>query len=601
MPWVDDVQLGRMIREAVQVAVARSQTKVRVPAVLTGTVEDVDGETGDVVWARLDGQAMASDPTQAELTENPGVIPTTRLGPTTIEEQIRIGFDGSAGASSMRTGIAGVDLTLDVDSTQGIVRFLASETVVGYMDATRWELGVPGESLARLDPLGGLRLRDSDDVLRAQLSAPEGLILRTPSTGVSGVILADDGLIVIDPDTGDRISVTSGAATAAPTPRWASSVSAVDPAGTTHGTPAVTAFGTGDDIDIRFVAASDNSDLGAETWTPPGSYTERSDFSDDGGGITLGTSSATRDPAIASPGVANFTSTESNWSRRNGHSVIVRGGGGTSPSFRAASSGAVVESNGPTIPASLALPTGTATGDMLIAFVAIASSQIPIGWTVPAGWKQLGVAVAGLGTPHVLGSGIWYKQAQAGEPASQSVTINMSAAAFTKVHGTVIAIQDPYTFPGGLDIRRNNRSMPRGLERSVVRTTDTSTFTTSGDTDLDTDNAGGDVDMIAGRTYLFQLLLPRFQWFGGSGPSEWQIRLRKDVTTDIGVFGVFAWPGTLNYGVPVSSSFLYVPTANETVRWNVRFAEVSGDANVQATASATAPRRLDIIDLGATF
>ena len=604
MPQVDVDNLGALMRQVAQAAVAESERKVRVSKILTGTVEDLD-ENLDVVYVRMDQEAMSGDPTQSNNHGEPGVIAAVRLGETFTGEQVRVGFDGPAGASAMRTSAetrivlpfgAESGERIVLDGTTGTIAFFdANDILVGFLDATQWFLGVPGQALARLDPLGGLRLRDELDTLRVQLSAPEGLILREAGTGVSGLIAADDGLIVIDPDTGDRISITSGTASAAPTPKWASTVSAADPAGTAHGTPTVSTFGTGDDIDLRFVATSDNSNIGVQSWTPPASYTERSDVSS-AGTISLATSSATRDPAITTPGVQNFTSTSGAWSRRNGHSVIIRGGGTTSPAFRSASSGSVIESSATNISFSLALPAGTTAGDMLIAFVAIASANIPVGWTVPPGWKQLGVNVTGIGTPHVLASGIWYKQAGLSEPDPQTVTINMSAAGLTKVHATGIAVSNPYTFPGGLDIRRNNRSMPRGIEAQFVDTTSTGPFSALTNTDMFL----LDVAMQAGRTYHFHLHVPAVIYNGSVANAEWQIRLTKDGVA-VENFGVIGFPTTGVYRVPVTSTVEYIPTVDEVADWRVQMFEATDGATLQFAGSTTAPRRLHCVDMGATF
>lgn len=457
--------LARIIRRAVKSAIGEAVAQARTTKQLSGTVEQLD-EDLDVVWVRLDNEVLNTDPTQSSNFEAPGIIPATRLGETFTDEQVRITFDGSAGATAMRTSAqnrvvlpfgAEDGERIDLDGELGTISYYDDEgDLVGFLDPTQWFIGKPGESLARLDPLGGLRLRDGADILRVQLSAPEGLVIKDPVTGLSGLIANSDGLIILDPVTGDRISITTGGTSGTPTPGWVSS-QATSP-GSSHSTPAVADFDTGDDIDIRFTAASAASNLGAQSYTAPGGWTERSDVNDSGTNITLASSSATKDPADATPAAASFTNTSSGWTRRNGHSVIIRGGGASSPAFRSASTESV-SSSAKSFGFDIDAPSGVVEGDMLLAFVAIASSKVPVGWTVPDGWKQLGVVVSGLGTSHVLASGIWYRQAPVSPPASERVTINMAAAAFTRVHSIVVAVSNPYEFPAGLDIRVGNRSL----------------------------------------------------------------------------------------------------------------------------------------------
>lgn len=502
-----------LIRAMVNSAQREAIERARTTNVLSGTIEDLD-EDLQVVYVRMDDEAMASDPTLSNNYEEPGVIPATRLGSTNIGEAVRVMFDGTAGASAIQTAAEKLIMLpfgaeegqrIRLDGEGGFMAFFDEDgELVGYLDPTQWFVGRQGGLIARLDPIGGLRLRDEHDILRAQLSASEGLTVTDAETRVASALLSQEGLTVVDPTTGDRISVTSGNTSAVPTPHWLSSQSSTPSA--THETPAIDSFGTGDDLDLRFVSAAEwMSRTGS--YTPPTGYTERSDTNHPGT-LTLATSSATRDPADAAPGAANFVNTVATWTRRNGHSVIVRGGGGASPAFRSITVTPVLETTSSIIEYEGTMPAGVVAGDLLVAFVTLAGPGVPFGWTVPEGWTQLGVQVAGLGTPQVLASGIWYKRAGAAEPSSDSITINLTTGGGTKIQMTVVAVQAPYAFPAGLDIRRNNRSMPRGLVAETASTTATAAIANSSmPVTVDTLN---DVPLQVGRSYRIGYSVPNY-------------------------------------------------------------------------------------------
>src|SRR5690606_16387751 len=79
---------------------------------------------------------------------------------------------------------------------------------------------------------------------------------------------------------------------------------------------------------------------------------------------------------------------------------------------------------------------------------------------------------------NVLASGVWYKVATAADELAGSVrvNINMAATGTTRLTAIAVAVQDAYFYPGGLDIRLNNRSMPRGVVHRVERTSPTATW-----------------------------------------------------------------------------------------------------------------------------
>jgi len=601
--------IARIIRRAVKSAIAEAVSTARVSTQLSGTVEQVD-EDLDVVWVRMDNEVLGADPMQSLNYEAPGIVPATRLGETFTDEQVRVTFDGPAGATAQRTsvenrivlpfGAEGERIVLDGE--EGAIGFYDIDgDLVGYLDPAQWFIGKSGESLLRLDPLGGLRLRDSNDILRAQLSAPEGLVISDPVSGISGLIANHDGLMILDPATGERISITSGGTSGTPTPSWAGTV-ALSP-GATHSTPAVTDFGTGDDLDIRFTACSAAANLGAQSYTPPAGWTEQTDQNVSASGITLGSSCATKDPADAVPGVANFTNTSAAFTRRNGHSVIVRGGGGVSPAFRSASTEAVV-STAASIGFDIDAPAGLAAGDLALAHVSIASNRVPIGWTVPDGWKQVGIVVAGLGTTHILASGIWYIQAPASPPSMEHVAINMGSTGLTRVQATVVAISDPYEFPTGLDIRQGNRSMPRGLMGEAIGTSTTTNWANAALPQ--TVETISNVDLLAGRSYKIAYDVPNYTFNGISSASRFAIDIEMDTGSGFTLFHTIiarsmSVAGTENG--PASGSISYVPAGNETISLRSRVRQIAAGTgfNIQLSGSAQARRWLYIEDTGAVF
>jgi hypothetical protein len=602
MSLAENAQLS-ILRALIQDVVEETLAKSRAPLVVPGNVEDISDDL-DVAFVRMDSEAYES--------EIPGVITVQRQGNMQIDEQARVHFDRSAGATAYATSLgklivlpygAEMGKRLIIDGSTGTIEFYSEmDELVGFLSADQWFVGREGSLIARLDPAGGLRLRDEADALRAQLSATEGLILRHGDAegGVTGLIASDEGLTVLDPTTGDHITVSSGSSTTAPAPHYAGSA-ALSP-GSSHSTPTIGTFGTADDLDLRFVCASAASDLGAQSYTPPGSYTEQSDVNGSGAGITLATTVATRDPAIEPPGTQNFTNTSAGWTRRNGHTVIVRGGGSTSPSFRSLSVTPVLGVSSTDVFLTAQKPAGVVAGDILVAFVAMAGPAVPVGWSVPEGWKQLGIQPA-VGSGHLLASGIWYKQAGSSEPTEYGIEITMASPAFTKFHATIVAIQNPFLFPGGLDIRRNNRSMPRGLEAINSQTdSDPSAGGTFHTADATTDLVLNDVALKAGRTYQIQVHCGEvnFLQIGGAGGFSWTLRLRKDGVNfrRMGTWG-FTTDGA--FTEPLDSSIYYVPTADEVVDFDLRWDELTGTGGVRMEGASDNARTFSVVDMGATF
>lgn len=492
-----------------------------------------------------------------------------------------------------------------LNSPNGRIEFYDSQGVlIGQLTPTEWTVGKDGSAITRLDPIGGVRLRDDQDVLRAQLSPYEGLTLRQATSGITGATLRDDGLIVIDPPTGDTISITSGNLSTLPTPKWAGQQFALSGSTPVHGTPGVDNFGTGDDFEIRYVSAAAWGDTGAQSWTPPAGFTERSDVNGASTWGSLSTTLATRRPAAANTQVSElFDPTFDTYWRHNGHSVVIRGGSAAgSPQFRAITNEVVVQTDVTPIVLTIPYPPGVAAGDILLAFVSIMSGNIPVGWSVPAGWVQLGVVAAGIGTPYTLSSGVWYKQATASEPTSAQVTVNMSAAGITKVHVTAIVVQRPYSFPAGLDIRRNNRSMPRGLIAESVGDTNFGTFAHSALPQWAHTITG--VPVLAGRSYRLSFNCPIYMMSALAADCAFTCAIELDTGGGYGW-----WRRTIRQGIAGVSqneifiNGIYKPAANGTISTRISLynALTSAGYNIVLYGGAGYERLLSVEDVGAVY
>src|SRR5690606_22346139 len=435
------------------------------------------------------------------------------------------------------------------------------------MDPTQFFVGIEGSNMVRIDPFGGLRMRDEEDRLRVILSGPEGLTIRDPDSGISGALLNHDGLIVLDPVTGDRLSITSGTTSAIPTPHYGGNFEA-NP-GATHTTPAVALDEThADDLDLRFVCASAaSSSLGATSYTAPAGFTKFADFVASGSGQTLAVAAAYAEPVDLPPAGATFTDSSSSWLNATGHSVLVHGDG-TVPSVRSTNVTSI-------------LSTARAN-TLLIGFVAIEGPNPPIGWTVPEGWKQLGAQVC-ITSGNVLASGVWYKVATAADEQASSVqvNINMAATGTTRLTAVAVAVQDAYRYPSGLDIRLNNRSMPRGVVHRVERTSATPTWTGAQLPQVPITTTS-DVHLMAGRRY-------RLHWRdivqqAVITPGHYS-RMIFQISRDGGGswtnvarawnFGTGA-AGTWNFLVDSSAS--YKPATDEDVRFRVLATTVGGNS-----------------------
>src|SRR5262245_46317657 len=92
-------QLGEIIRAAVKAARDEGASKARVTNILAGNVEDLDSNL-DIVYVRMDQESMGSSPYQSDNYGAPGIIPATRVGEAATGDQVRLDFNGPAGATA---------------------------------------------------------------------------------------------------------------------------------------------------------------------------------------------------------------------------------------------------------------------------------------------------------------------------------------------------------------------------------------------------------------------------------------------------------------------------------------------------------------------
>lgn len=462
-----DQSLVSLIRTIVNASIAEALAKTRTPAVLSGAVEDLDDDL-DVAWVRNDQAAMGGDPAQSDNWGAPGVIPATRLGETFTGEQVRVGFDGAAGASAMRTSAAKqIILPFGKESAPRI----NLDGEIGLISAGD---DITPAARVTIDPVGGIRIFHDSGILSTVLGHEAGLQLRHPT---SGVVTADlnafSGLRLVDQTGTDDIELVTSSSGTLPNPAYRSAAE-LNP-GTTIVAPLAPTFTftPADDVSIAHAAAWVRSVKQTGTWTPPGPWTERTDDTVSPDDSTLSTSVATRDPATGAAGT--FTSSRSNWQHGIGTHVVIRGGGTTSPSYRSESHGSF-STSATTALLSLAKPTGTAANDVLVAFVAMGNDggSVPTGWTTPEGWVFLGAIFGISGTApaqSMLAVGVWAKLATASEPATYDVTITMGVGRKT-FHATIVAIQNPFLISGGAHIRIAGHPIRRLLAFNEITAAD---------------------------------------------------------------------------------------------------------------------------------
>lgn len=468
------VNLARLIRSVAQTTVKQALAKQRTPSTLAGTVEQLD-EDLDVAWVRMDAEAMSGDPAESLNYEYPGIIPTTRAGETNTDDQVRVLFDGPAGASATRTSTENVIVLpfgaesgrrIVLDGNTGEAKFYDdSDALVATLDTELWSIGDVGNLGARIqiDPVGGITIRSATNELVAILDQ-NGYSLRDGTTGQVTAEITKGHFHLLDPVNTDGIEMVTSSAGTLSNPAYRSAKE-VSP-GASLTAPAAPLFTTtpADDIEIAHVAAWKRATLQAATMTPPAGHTEQSDENFDHAQGTLQTSVATRDPATGTTG--DFTSTQSNWDHGLGTRIVVRGGGATSPSFRSISYMETATAAA-TVVATISKPAGVVAGDVLVTFVSMGvnGGLIPTGWVTPDGFVFLGAnfSTSGSGsTASTLATGCWIKLAGASEPATYSTTINLPTG--TKlISAQMVAIQNPFLVPGGVQIRMAGKPIRRLL------------------------------------------------------------------------------------------------------------------------------------------
>ncbi len=523
--------LGRIIRQAVQTAVQEAQAKVREPKILSGTIEQLD-EDKDVAYVRMDAEAMSGDPTQSLNYEMPGVIPTTRMGEAYDGDQVRVSFDGTAGASAFRTSGENVIVLpygaetgrrIILDGDAGVIAFFdEADQLVGLLDTEQWAIGNVGTLGARvtLDPVGGVRIRTANDAM-VVLIDQNGVTLRDAVTGLVVADLKPGSFRMVDPSGTDDIEMVTSSTGTLPNPAYRN-LPEINP-GASFVAPGAPVFTKPiDDIEINHVAGWRRAVNQAATMTIPGGFTGRttppaSNVADAVG--SLQTSIATRDPAVAST-PATFTSSVVTWDHALGSTVILKGGGTVSPSFRSVAEASSITTD-LTFTSAVAKPAGLAVGDVILAFVSLGVSGglVPTGWVTPTGFQQLGAwfSTSGSGTTQsTLSTGVWAKLATADDVAATEFETTINLPTGTKViHAALVAIQNCFLVPGGVQIRMAGKPIRRQLAFAEL--------TAASATLCDFTNIPGGYDNL-------ELIIDASNSTGGAAASTINLRFNNDST-----------------------------------------------------------------------
>lgn len=475
--------LGSLINTAVRAAVKDAMARTRTPTVLSGRVEQLDSDL-DVLWVRLDDETIGFDPTESSNYETPGVIPVARDGDAYTGDPARVRFDAASGASAGRTGTPNVIVLpygaetgkrVVIDGDQGFIAlFDETDSLVGLIDVDVWASGQldPAGARGTFDPQGGIRMHSEGDKLVVILDQ-NGLTLNDPVTGLATAELHPGRLRLVDPVGVDDIEIVTSSAATLPNPAYR--VAAEANPGATLVAPAAPLFTTtpADDIEIMHVAAWDRAvNTPGATMTPPSGATEQVDQVVADADGTMHVSVATRDPATGAGGT--FTdSVSTGWDHALGTTVIIKGGGTTSPSYRSSSTVSLKTTNGVTTLTGTA-PTGLAAGDVMVVFISLGVSggNIPLGWTTPPGFVQLGVwpSVSGSGaTQSALSTGAWAKLVTAADVAAGSFSTTINLPTGIKVlHGVLVAVQNPFLVPGGVRMLMAGKPVRRKLAETKL-------------------------------------------------------------------------------------------------------------------------------------
>lgn len=469
--------LSSLISVAVKAAVKDAMARTRVPVQLSGTVEQLDADK-DVVWVRMDDEALGADPTESSNYEEPGVVPVAREGDAFTGDLARVRFEGAAGASATRTGTPNVIVLpfgaesgrrIVIDGDQGLIaQYDDADNLVGLISTDVWAQGQldPPGARGTFDPVGGIRMRSADDRLVLALDQ-SGLRLTDAASGMVTAEVSPGRLRLVDEAGVDDIEMVTSSASTLPNPAYRVAAEAIPL--TTLVAPAAPVFTTtpADDIELLHVASWVRAaDQPTAVTTPPAGTTERLDavMADPVG--TLHVTVATRDPASGASGT--FTSNFSNWQYAVGTHVVIKGGGSTSPAWRSLVT-ATVQTSGATAVLSATNPSGLAVDDVMILFVSLGVSGgfVPTGWVVPPGWIELGAfpITSGSGSSQSsLATGAWAKHVTADDVAASShqTTINLPTGV-KKIHGALTAVSGAALVPGGVQIRMAGRPIRRKL------------------------------------------------------------------------------------------------------------------------------------------
>jgi hypothetical protein len=460
----EQIDIVRLVRAIVKSSIDEAIHRPRVTRTLSGNVEDLDSDL-DVVFVRMDGETMGTDPRESDNYEAPGIIPTVRNGEAFIDEQVRVTYEGASGASATRTSIENVIvLPYGAEDTQHIVLdgntgsisfFDAAGALAGQLTPDNWIAGPETGPHVQIDPFGGIRVYAGENMLAALVNAM-GLQVRDPVSGLVQAALSQAGL-QLRAVNGNTITVVPDQSGNVVAPKWAATA-ALNP-GTTMDTPPVVAF-TLDDLELRYVSAWNSTAITPSSFTPPASYTEVYDETDTSDDQTLAVTMASRHPGA--PGATRtFENALSNFQFDNGHTVLLRSDGVTPPSVRSFITDYSVHT-GTLISTSLAPPAGVQADDVMVACVSMGNDggSVPLSWSTPEGWVFLGAVFQIQSGNRTLASGMWYKIATADDVALEaaagtydiSITFGAPATSVKKLHASITAVQDVEVLQGGADI-----------------------------------------------------------------------------------------------------------------------------------------------------
>jgi hypothetical protein len=488
---------------------------------------------------------------------------------------------------------------LIIQDTPGTLSFYDPDgNKIGQLSTLEWSMGdLPTGHRFTMDPVGGLRFRSETDILLSNLDQ-FGLAIRDEATGIAVAELSGGSLVIRDPVSTNDIVLRTASVGVPPPPVYRSAVEA-NPSSSLV-SPVAPLFGA-DDYEIAHVAALLTGTLQSATMTPPAGFTERADdvYNTGADAATLQASWADRDPATGA--AATFTSSQTNWQSAIGTKLIVRGGGASSPSLRSTATTAAGISSGQTKSTVLAtMPAGVAAGDLLVAIVALGNKGggVPTGWNAPEGFFFLGAnfRITGSGANQsTLAVGAWAKAADAGDVGLGTQAFTVSWGTGTKrvlVHA--IAVQNPFRFPGGPDIRIGGHAIGRGFVHRESRTTASGAVTA--ETAAISTAA---FPVFAGRVYEVTYSTVVGTAVGPTADSAFTLRQGVGATgTIFGGGGRGHCPNTGTHVTGMTPGY-FTPTADGNITLTLTIQSVSG-GSVNHRLTAAGDRWLLVKDIGST-